>query len=57
MRPPSAHSTWPVIAAAIGGQVGDGGSGVVGCEPPLERLAVDCGVELLVGVHGAGARQ
>ena len=35
----------------IRGQVGDGSRGVVGREPPFERLAVDCGVELLVGVQ------
>jgi hypothetical protein len=40
----------------IGGQVGDGGRSVVRCEPPLERLAVDCRVELFVRVDGTGAR-
>ncbi len=40
----------------VGGQVGDGSCGVVRCEPPLERLPVDCFVELLVGVDDAGSR-
>src|SRR6266705_3854782 len=40
----------------IGGQVGDSGCGVIGCEPPPERLAVHRCVELFVGVHDAGGR-
>ena len=40
----------------IGGQVGDSGCGVIGCEPPPERLAVHRCIELFVGVHDAGGR-